>query len=230
MPILPKLKFSPSLLIVMLMLLAVAAGQWLRPERVFASAIGAVNLQAQIPEHFGEWHSVPAMQPILPDPEIQQNVKKTYEQVLARTYVNGGGSAVMLTAAYVANQPNEMTQVHRPEVCYRAQGFNVRTLRDDELALGEEGLPLRRVLATRGTRNEPLSYWVTVGDKAVLPGLGRKLEQLRLGMTGWVSDGMLVRVSIISDQQDQAFAIQDQFLQEMAEEMSPEVRRRYFGY
>lgn len=223
-------KLPLPLLIVALLLIATGAAEGLRPDRTFVRGTNTINLETQIPANFGQWHVINASQPILPNPEIQKNVEKTYEQVLARTYINGDGRSVMLTAAYVANQPNEMTQVHRPEICYRAQGFSVETLRDDTVAFGGNGLPLRRVLATRGTRNEPLSYWITVGDKAVLPGLGRKLEQLRLGLTGWVADGMLIRVSIISDQQDQAFAIQDQFLQELAAQMQPDIRRRYFGY
>jgi EpsI family protein len=223
-------KLIPPLLIVALLCIAAIAAQWLRPQRSVVTATNLVDLQTQIPVAFGTWHSVNAAQPILPNPEIEKSLEKTYEQVLARTYVNGDGSSVMLTAAYVASQPNEMTQVHRPEICYRAQGFSVETLRDDELAMGHKtGLPIRRLLATRGTRNEPLSYWVTVGDKAVLPGIGRKLEQLRLGLTGWVADGMLIRVSSISEHQDQAFTIQDQFLQELAAQMQPDVRRRYFG-
>lgn len=223
-------KLLPSLLIVALMVTAAIAAHALKPQRSFEHDTDSINLNSQIPATFGQWHVVSGNQPILPNPELEENVAKTYEQVLARTYVNSSGDSVMLTAAYVANQPNEMTQVHRPEICYRAQGFSIEKLRDDKLAFSSNDLPVRRLIARRGTRNEPLSYWVTVGDKAVLPGIGRKLEQLRLGLTGWVADGMLIRVSTISEQQDHAFEVQDRFLQELAAQMQPTVRKRYFGY
>lgn len=217
-------------LIVLALIGAATTAQWLRPQHGIAQSAGSIDLQTQIPTAFGRWREVSGAIPILPDPEIQQKVAKTYAQTVARTYTDGHGRTVMLTAAYGADQTGELTQVHRPEICYRAQGFDVRTLRDDKLKFSSHTIPLRRVLTERGTRREPLSYWVTVGDRAVLPGLSRKLEQLKLGIAGWIPDGMLIRVSSIDDDQSRAFNVQDQFLHELAAQMEPSVRRRYFGF
>lgn len=216
-------------LIVAALLIALATAAWLQPQRALTQVAGRIDLQAQIPARFGRWREIGGTAPILPNPEIQQKLAKTYAQTVARTYVDGSGRSVMLTAAYGADQTGELTQVHRPEICYRAQGFSVRALRDDRLAFADHSMPVRRVLAQRGERNEPLSYWVTVGDQAVLPGIGRKLEQLRLGLGGWLADGMLIRVSSIDADQDRAFALQDQFLHELAAHMEPAIRGRYFG-
>lgn len=219
----------PALIVAALMI-AMATADWLRPDRTLTQAAGAIDLQTQIPSSFGQWREVGGTVPILPNPEIQQKLEKTYAQTVARTYVDNRGHTVMLTAAYGADQTGELTQVHRPEICYRAQGFSVQTLRDEKLTFADHAIPVRRVLAQRGERNEPLSYWVTVGDKAVLPGISRKLEQLRLGLGGWLADGMLIRVSTIDADQNRAFRVQDQFLHELAIHMEPAVRGRYFGH
>ena len=226
----PNTNLLRPVLIIAALICAAASAQWLRPRHGIAQNAGAIHLQTQIPAAFGEWREVSGTVPILPDPEIQQKVAKTYAQTVARTYTDGSGRTVMLTAAYGDDQSGELTQVHRPEICYRAQGFSVRTLRDDQLKFSSHSIPLRRVITERGTRREPLSYWVTVGDRAVLPGLSRKFEQLKLGVAGWRPDGMLIRVSSIDDDQSRAFAIQDQLLHELAAQMNPAVRRRYFGF
>lgn len=217
-------------LIISALIIAAACAQGLRPQRALALERGAIHLQTQIPTAFGNWRELNGNVPILPNPDVEKDVERKYSQVLARTYVDDRGHTVMFTAAYGTDQKNEMTQVHRPEICYRAQGFKVQPLRDDELHIARHTVPVRRVMTQRGERNEPLSYWVTVGDKAVLPGFSRKLEQLRLGLTGLIADGMLIRVSSISSDQPQAFAIQDQFLHELAAQMEPTIRRHYFGF
>lgn len=57
-------------------------------------------------------------------PELANNLDKLYSQTLTRTYINNDGYRIMLSVAYGENQlSSDVTQVHRPEFCYVAQGF-----------------------------------------------------------------------------------------------------------
>ena len=85
------------------------------------------------------------------------------------------------------------------------------------------------MLANLGQRNEPITYWVTLDESATLPGLGRKLQQIRYGLKGQIPDGMLVRVSSISASETTAFALQKTFLDQLYLAVPIDVRNRYFG-
>ena len=212
-----------------LMLLAVLASEWMRPSYRLADHKPRIVLDTQVPEAFGRWRLDRSIIPVLPDPGVQAALDALYSQTLARTYVNAAGQRVMLSIAYGSDQSNEATAVHRPEFCYSAQGFRVEALGTAELPVGRTLVPVQRLVGRLGQRNEPISYWVTLDEKATLPGLGRKLAQFRYGLEGKIPDGMLVRVSTISPSPEEAFAIQQQFLRELYEAVPAAVRARYFG-
>lgn len=211
------------------MVLAFVAGEWLKPTTRLAEIKPAIELEKQIPETFGEWRVDKSIRPVLPDPGLQAMLDSLYSQTLARTYINPRGERIMLSIAYGSDQGNEATAVHRPEFCYSAQGFKVRLLAKETMAVSGTVVPVARVLAQLGQRNEPITYWVTLDEVATLPGFGRKLQQLRFGLKGEIPDGMLVRVSSISNDQDAAFKLQQRFIEQMYTALPPGVRTRYFG-
>jgi len=61
-------------------------------------------------------------------------------------------------------------------------------------------IPAQRLFASRGAREEPVTYWFTVGE-AVQGKLQRRLAELSYGLTARISDGMLFRVSSIDPDQ-----------------------------
>lgn len=99
----------------------------------------------------------------------------------------------------------------------------------DELLTQYGTLPIKRLMAVKGNRNEPITYWVTVGNKAVLPGLDQKLQQLRYGFTGSVPDGILVRVSSIDTDKDKAYQLQTIFIQDLLATVDVKERARLIG-
>lgn len=223
------LQWSRIGILVFAMVLAFVAGEWLKPTIRLAEIKPKIELEKQIPEVFGDWRVDKSIRPILPDPSLQAMLDSLYSQVLARTYVNAKGERIMLSIAYGSDQGNEATAVHRPEFCYSAQGFKVRVLDKEVINVGNTAVPVARVLAQLGPRNEPITYWVTLDETATLPGIGRKLQQLRFGLKGQIPDGMLVRVSSISNSEAQAFAAQQVFIDQMYQALPAEVRSRYFG-
>ncbi|PXW81377.1 EpsI family protein [Nitrosomonas sp. Nm84] len=187
-----------------------------------------INLEVMIPEMFGDWQIDKSILPLQVDAETQANLDKIYNQTLARTYVNSLGEHIMLSVAYGGDQSDNLA-VHKPEVCYYVQGFEIMKTLSDELLTQYGKLPIKRLLAVKGNRNEPIIYWVTIGNKAVLPGFDQKLQQLRYGLTGSVPDGMLVRVSSISRDEDRAYRLQTTFIQDLLSTIGTRERVRLIG-
>ena len=217
------------LVLLLLMVLAALAGELLRPTQRLSETKPRILLDKQVPAAFGEWRLDTSMRPVVPDPGLQAMLDVLYSQTLARTYINAKGERVMLSIAYGSDQSNEATAVHRPEFCYSAQGFRVQALRQDTMNISGTAVPVSRVVGRLGARTEPITYWVTLDEAATLPGLGRKLQQIRYGLAGQIPDGMLVRVSTISQSLEDSFTVQQRFLDQMFNAIPAEVRTRYFG-
>jgi EpsI family protein len=211
------------------LLSALAASELLRPRHYLADSSRSLALETDVPKSFGTWAVDNSIIPVLPDLSVQEKLDELYSQVLARTYVNGAGQRVMLSIAYGSDQSSEVTSVHRPEFCYRAQGFLVRTVGTQRLQIQQRSLLVEQLLATAGPRFEPIIYWITLGTKALLPGWQRRVEQLRYGLHGDIPDGMLVRTSTVGIEQAPSFAIQGQFLRSMNAALTQDVRDRIFG-
>jgi EpsI family protein len=67
---------------------------------------------------------------------------------------------------------------------------------------------VRRLFTSKGSREEPLTYWFTVGDRAV-QGWNARLVELSYTLTGQIPDGLLFRVSSIDADQTRANQMQD---------------------
>lgn len=212
-----------------LMVVAAILSVALKPRVHMADELPPVDLAKAIPASFGEWKIDPNMVPVSASPDVQARLNAIYTQTLARTYANDAGQRIMLSIAYGADQSGDGNQVHRPEFCYTAQGFQLLGNIIGNLATQYGTLPVRRLLAVQGERNEPITYWVTVGDKATLPGLQRKLNQLAYGLTGKVPDGMLVRVSSIDTNSGNAYKLQEKFIRDLLLDMKPQDRVRIAG-
>lgn len=208
-----------------------AAAELARPTRRLADIKRPIDLEAQVPRAFGEWRLDPNVVPVLPAPDVQAKLDAVYTQVLARTYVNPHGERIMLSIAYGSDQGTEATAVHRPEFCYTGQGFRVEAYGNESFEVADAvRLPVRRLEGRFGHRVEPILYWVTLDEKATVPGLGRKLAQIEYGLRGEIPDGMLVRVSSIErDDRERAYALQRRFITALSEAVEPGLRARYFG-
>ncbi|MBI2224932.1 MAG: EpsI family protein [Betaproteobacteria bacterium] len=214
-------------LLIAALLMVVGAGLALamKPTQKIADTREKPVLDTMIPRQIGEWKVDPTIIPITPSPDVQALLDKLYNQVLARTYVNPAGRRIMLSIAYGGDQSDSM-RVHEPEVCYGAQGFDVSGSVAGTLLTEYGELPVKRLIAVQGNRNEPITYWVVVGDKATLPGLTQKFAQLSYGLTGKVPDGFLVRISSIDPDRQTAYQLEEEFIKSMLDAMSEKDRAR----
>ena len=134
----------------------------------------------------------------------------------------------MLSMARSGNQIG-IQQAHIPDVCYPAQGFKIGIVEEGELLTSYGTIPVTRLTATMGARQEPITYWLTMGDQVVKTKWDKRIVQIRAVLTGESPGGLLFRVSTIDRDPAHAFAIQQKFVADMMASVSPEARRKLSG-
>ena len=218
-----------ALVALLLMVAAFVAGQAWRPTKHLSDQQARVDLETMFPKAFGDW-MVDTRQPVqLVSPDTQALLDKLYNQVLTRTYVHQrSGQRIMLSVAYGGDQ-SDGTRAHRPEICYPAQGFEVIASHEAQLQAEGGAIRVRQLVARQGGRIEPISYWVTVGDRIALGPGEQKLAQLRFGIAGYIADGMLVRISNIDRDAPKSWALHQDFFAGMTAAMAPPVLARVIG-
>lgn len=216
-------------LISVLLLSAASLSQTLRPVATVTPTRPGVDLARLIPEQFAGWRMAGStdLHPVSSGATARNS--GAYAQTLERIYVDEEQRRIMLSIAYGDRQLGDALQAHRPEYCYAAQGFTVAAASDSLLATRHGELPIRRLQTHRPGRNEMVSYWLTVGEQATLPGLSRKLVQLRYGLSGTLPDGMLVRVSSINGPTADAYAWHDRFIRDLLATLPDADRERLAG-
>jgi len=217
------------LIVGLVMMFAAGLTVALTPSKMISGEGLAINLETMIPKQFAGWWIDPGILPLEAlgaDPN--QTADTIYSQVLMRTYVNAQGEQVMLTIAYGSSQSDTL-QLHRPEVCYAFQGFQVDSPRRGEMQLNGRVIPVQQLFAVNGQRYEPITYWIVVGKRLVEGRLARKLEQLKYGLTGVIPDGILVRISSITKDQDMAYGLHQEFISALYGAMETEDAKRLLG-
>lgn len=207
---------------------AVAAWQ-LTPTRRMSTLHGELDLEAQIPQRFGGWQLDRMAGGGVVNPQQEELLKQIYSQILSRTYVNSQGQRVMLSIAYGNDQRDGM-QLHYPEVCYPAQGFQLRSNKKVELQVAGVQVPARRLETVLGSqRYEPVTYWTVIGETAVRGGVDKKLVEMRYGFSGLIPDGLLFRVSTIGRDTQVEFKVQQEFAAELLSVLPSSLRARLAG-
>ena len=199
-----------------------------RPGLRTVSTAPAIDLEAAIPRTFGAWREEPSRTVQVVNPQTQALLDRLYSQILTRTYVNDRGYRVMLSLAYGDDQRGGL-QAHKPEVCYPAQGFNLRRNEPAELATTFGRVPVRRLDTQLGSRIEPVTYWFAFGDQVVSGRFEQRLTELRLGFEGKVPHGLLFRVSSIDGDAQAAYGQQERFVNDLLSAMSPRDRLQVIG-
>ena len=134
----------------------------------------------------------------------------------------------MLSIAYGGEQSSSL-QVHRPNVCYSAQGFQINNMVKSSIRASTGNIPVMHMVATQGARIEPITYWITVGDTVVRGWWEQKLAKVKYGLTGEVPDGILVRVSNISSDVLVSYSLHERFINEMLKAMQESDKTKLVG-
>lgn len=216
-----------ALVVSLLMLMASLTAVAITPSRLMASNDQTFTLEALIPSQFGEWVLDDRAVAVV-NPQTEEFLATVYSQTLARTYVNASGRRIMLSIAYGADQSHD-NQIHKPEVCYPAQGFQIVERFKDQMRVNGLDLPVMRLETRLSSRNEPVTYWIRVGDRLVRGAIEQNFARISYGMRGAIPDGVLFRVSEINRDPADAFQFQDKFVADLLSSLQPGARAFLIG-
>jgi EpsI family protein len=196
---------------------AMAAG--LKPSEHTAAAGPQLDLDQLLPQSFGDWIIDRSVVPLEPSADVVDKIAKIYDATLSRTYARGN-ERVMLSVAYGGDQSGRL-RVHRPEACYSAQGFQVKVLRQQQISAAGKPVEVKRLIANLGTRHEPITYWIRVGEETVASNIGQRIVQMRYSLTGQIPDGLIFRVSTIGRDPEAEYPVHDRFINDLIGSLDP---------
>ena len=198
------------------------------PNLMSAGMQDKFNLEAIIPKKFGGWKmDFDYLEPLV-STDVKGEINMIYNQTLSRTYINSQGERVMLAIAYGRDQRVD-SQVHRPEICYAAGGFDIKKMTKIFLDTTFGQIPAMRLVAKQGNRNEPITYWIKIGNSLTRGWFEEKWATFSYELTGQVPDGLLFRVSTISNDEQASYQIQQTFLTDLLKSMQSGDRQWLLG-
>ncbi len=222
-----KLHFQHWL--VFLLMLASTLFSWrLTPQQKWFEHLGQPQFEQIIPKNFADWTQVSEISNnLIIDPEQQETLNDIYTQIVSRTYVQKStGRRLALSLAYGDNQTYSK-QLHFPETCYHAQGFKILELHNEKMLANGHEIEMKRMTAQMRDRVDQVSYFIRIGDRV----LNGRISLLRIymGIKGYIADGLLFRVSEISDEAKSSYELEDQFINDLLKALSPNQQRLFIG-
>jgi len=218
-----------NIFLLVVMLLAAALAVVLKPTRLVSESAQHLGYEQMIPHQFADWTAETDNSSLVINPQQDAQLQSLYSEVVTRTYVQkASGRKIMLSIAYGADQTHE-NQVHKPEVCYPAQGFELLSSHKDQVHADSGEIPVMRVLTRHGQRVEPVTYWIRIGDKVVRGAVEQNLARVQFGLRGHIPDGLLFRVSSIENDSERAYQFQDAFVNDLMNALSPDVQAKLVG-
>jgi EpsI family protein len=211
-----------------LMLGAFLLSAALTPRRHVMAQDVQFKLEDIMPRQFGDWRMDEQTLYAVVNPQAQEYLKTIYSQTLSRTYIHSNGRRIMLSLAYGADQSHD-NQIHKPEVCYPAQGFQVISKKNDFVHAGAADLPVMRIVTKLGNRHEPVTYWIRMGNSLVRGAIEQNIARVGYGLKGYVPDGILFRISEINPNSENSYALQDQFIKSLLPSLTADAQKILIG-
>lgn len=190
--------------------------------------LGDAVLEDVIPKKIADWDYYPSTDFVLPKSPGSLS-DRLYSQTVARLYVSPTKLPMIMVIAYGAVQ-NDLLQLHRPEACYSAVGFTITQSRAATVPIkGQAVLPVRQLTAVTDAREEQISYWTRIGDDLPTDGSEQRRVKLQQQMRGYLSDGILVRVSAVAGNFAEVFDQLSLFSQALVLATDPAYRQVLVG-
>jgi len=199
---------------------AAAIAAWREPYKRL-DYLGHKKLEDIVPKTIGRWKFETASGLVVP-PEDQM-IQALYSQLLTRVYWDGQNPPIMLLMAQAGSQTGFL-QVHRPETCYTAGGYQITPLAPHRIEIGPKVIQASTIDATTGGPTEHVIYWTRVGDEMPQTWREQKLSVAKQNLQGIVPDAILVRISAVGPDGVAARAMIDEFVQTMIDSIRPEMR------
>lgn len=214
-----------------LLMISFALLAWfMTPTKRLTDLRGKPDFETLLPKQFGDWREEKLSFATIINPQQEEMLKRIYTQTVNRNFVNSKGQRVMVSLAYGEDQRDGM-QLHYPEVCYPAQGFQMKSQQRGllEVSPGHQ-IQVKRLATQLGTsRRESVTYWTLLGDETFSGGTAKKLAEMHYGLSGYIADGLLFRVSSIEADPKEGYALHEAFTREMMAAVAPATRTRLIG-
>jgi EpsI family protein len=148
--------------------------------------------------------------------------------VLYRTYRRDDGKTLVLAVAYGADQRKKFN-LHLPERCYAASGYQVLSLA--ERAMHSPELKLKEMMVQDQASTQQVQYWIVLGGKQITSELEKRARHLYYSVMGVSAEGVLVRVSSFSSDREAAGErqVQQDFIAALYKTASQGQRKLLFG-
>jgi EpsI family protein len=199
----------------------------LKPRRKLV-LLGKEKMETIIPKSFPGWSSAAAEG--LVKPKLEGLAASLYNEVVQRSYISEALQAeVMLLVAYGGTQ-GDVVQLHRPEACYPALGFEIDSKKAGQLNLpGGAVIPSVQIVASAGDRHENLIYWTRLGEDLPLNSTAQRKILLKDALEGFIPDGVLVRASVVDSDSARGFMVLQAFLPAMLDAVKDSSRPALIG-
>jgi EpsI family protein len=209
-----------KVLIGLLFCSAAGLAAWRKPNEKL-DYLGRAKLEDILPKKIGRWDFVAASGLVVPPND--QLVQALYSQLLTRVYWDGQSAPIMLLAAQSATQTG-ILQIHRPETCYTASGYQISAVTPHAIQLGSATVPANSMDASAGGPTEHVIYWTRIGNRMPASWEQQRLAVAEQNLRGIIPDAILVRVSTVSNDGVTARAAIDGFVRAMIKSVPANMR------
>jgi len=209
-------------------MLSIAATAFARLPKPYVPRMAKDELDRIIPPKIGPWQFITASGLVMPPPD--ELVDKLYSNILTRYYSAPDKPSLALLIAY-SNVQNGLLQMHRPETCYPASGFQLSetTVSDFPLSDGQS-IAVRAFMAQGVSRNENVLYWTRIGNDIPTSWAQQRWAVAKANLKGVIPDGILVRTSLVSGEPLEASReILGDFIHHLLGAVSANTRRLLIG-
>jgi EpsI family protein len=200
----------------------------LTPRR-HVSLMAAGRLGLMTPAAFATWTSRDVTDLVAPK-TANSLADRLYNSTVERIYIDATtGSQVMVLLAHGDTQSNEL-QLHRPEVCYPAFGFEISASQRCLLPIISGAmLPARSLVAEAPGRRENIVYWTRLGEFLPTTENEQRLDRVKTALHGVIADGLLARFSLVSDDTQAALTTLRGFVGDFVKSLDPANRAAFVG-
>ena len=223
-PVVDGLRTRRELLIGSLLIAAAGTTIARMPNRPL-NYLGKNKLEAIVPTTIGRWKFVSSSGIVVPTTD--QLALTLYSQQLTRVYWDGIGAPIMLLIA-AGNDQTGFLQVHRPEICYSASGYEIGQMMPQAVPVGDgRQIIANKLVAQRGGQSEWLLYWTRVGTQIPSSWAKQRLAIAVDNLHRIIPDAMLIRTSTIMQDGVEAERVLGEFAQAMIASVAPPLRRAF---
>lgn len=175
---------------------AAGLAAWRRPDK-HLDYLGRDKLDDVVPKTIGPWKFVAASGLVVPPND--QLSRALYSNLLTRVYSDGVNPPIMLLVAQSGSQTG-ILQIHRPETCYTASGYQISPVTSEAVQIGSKVIPVNSMDATADGFTEHVIYWTRIGNR--MPGSWKqqRIATAEQNLQGILPDAILVRISTVRNE------------------------------